>query len=691
MEKEYVLEVTGQGEYLLIYGGYHSVPNGCPAWGSSKEYDSRFIGDDMGFITVHLEEGDLSIPLIFGYTMWFKSVWQEGGCMPFAKDGELCRELKGALHLNGAFEAAEECFLAVKTDKKVQKVTVHPKKNKEGKPLFTRAQAVSALPEGAKAVRAGYPVQVQEALDKINRALLTFQQDIDISVSRGELLPYNKSGLNIEFSGENAHLLNGVFHENIADLASRMDNGFMHTSFYGAPSWRYDGFGPWMDNVSQYYNDFYSRDSGRAIMTLTSFGYDCAECAQKAVEHMKYFSRNNITFNGKKVPDHFTMVMNIPNFYHDTLTKVGWFTRYTPETFGKDYANLGNPETDGHGLMMMALGASLSPDELVKNASGAADYILWCLENPDITLAKDGVLYGETEATQGTEGYSVYANLPCVLGLYRFARAAQECGEAEKAQRWRGCADKLLESMQKTLSDGESWRVDCYGYYHDCTLPFASDLFGYDVDSMPPWAARYGRNGYEADVSRSRNIDFDASGGMGYNTSMRLQSALLADNTKDAGRFLHQLLRMCYAPALPYPYLVPEASSYSLRLNAIRRQGDLGNLVQQAEVLKCFRIMLGVWENDEKTFVFPRLVSFNAQLPVKKGSITVKSVVKKGEHSIDIAFDHKTDKPVQVRFGPFEDETAVTVLNGKTVQGQIKKVGDAWWSYFTASGDLSEV
>lgn len=35
-------------EYLYVVGGYHSVDNGCPAWGTADSANARFIGDSMG-------------------------------------------------------------------------------------------------------------------------------------------------------------------------------------------------------------------------------------------------------------------------------------------------------------------------------------------------------------------------------------------------------------------------------------------------------------------------------------------------------------------------------------------------------------------------------------------------------------------------------------------------------------------
>lgn len=76
---------------------------------------------------------------------------------------------------------------------------------------------------------------------------------------------------------------------------------------------------------------------------------------------------------------------------------------------------------------------------------------------------------------------------------------------------------------------------------------------------MPSEWVQLSKNTYEIDIARSRQIPYDASGGLGYNTSMRLQNALLLDQTEDYRHFAEDLLYLCYAPNLPEPYLVPSA------------------------------------------------------------------------------------------------------------------------------------
>ena len=55
---------------LYAVGGYHSVDNGAPAWGTSNYADIRLVGDRMGTLDVKYADGTIDkIPLVFGYTM----------------------------------------------------------------------------------------------------------------------------------------------------------------------------------------------------------------------------------------------------------------------------------------------------------------------------------------------------------------------------------------------------------------------------------------------------------------------------------------------------------------------------------------------------------------------------------------------------------------------------------------------
>lgn len=713
---------TQSGQYMFLSGGYHSNPDGCPAWGSSEHRTARFIGDHMGDLVITYSDGALQrVPLVFGYTLWFKNVWWEPmPCAPFKTgDHALAADLRSALYLQGAYEGAAVCYLRIQLlDKNIAAVAIACAPDKEGAPEFNGFYLCPATPTEApfnsdffnEHTVHGYtvdthgphiPQHVAEALERINSALLTSEDGL-LALPGPE--PVN-CGLQVDFTGEHARILNGIFHANAQNLMDRIDDeGFMHTSYTGAPSWRYDGFGPWIPNANSYCNDYYARDGGRALMTLIRLGreQDCLRSADYAQRCLMYFPNNQLTLLGMPVPGHFTMVINWPLFFHDKLTQAGWPTQYTLERFGEEYKNLGNQETDGHGLMMMAIYNIFknSPDKAafarkhMPYIEEAARYITWSLDNPAATLSKDGLLYGEGEASAGTSGYSMYCNVPCALGLQGYAEIAETAGQTETAAWIHQCAEDLKKAITENLTDGNQWRMFDFGYYHDCVPTFLSDIYGYDLRDMPKQWVEISKNTYEPDISRSRDLLYDGSGGLGYNTSMRLQNAMLLDQVEDYQRFLHHLLCICYAPGLPEPYLVPECCSYSDVLRAIRRQGDLANLVQMAEVLKCILMSMGISPLINGTLkLIPRLYKGMGytvtDFPVENSVAKVSTQVQypcNGAQAINVSLENDGSvRTLLVRFGPFTDteaaqtETLSLRLNGQPVQPELYRAGTAWW------------
>ena len=206
------------------------------------------------------------------------------------------------------------------------------------------------------------------------------------------------------------------------------ENGLFPASYTGAPSWRYDGFGPWVPNANSYCGCFYSRDAGRALMTANAFSENplVSKSLSYANQCMLYFPQNQLKINGKDIPGHYTVIMNKPLVYSKELRYIGWATRYTEDRFGEDCDNLGNQETDGHGLMMMAHycaweNASDKERFIGEHREGieeAVRWIDWCLKNPEVSFAEDGLLYAESEGGMGD--YTLYCNVPCCLGLYGY-------------------------------------------------------------------------------------------------------------------------------------------------------------------------------------------------------------------------------------------------------------------------------
>jgi len=80
---------------------------------------------------------------------------------------------------------------------------------------------------------------------------------------------------------------------------------------------------------------------------------------------------------------------------------------------------------------------------------------------------------------------------------------------------------------------------------------------------------------------------------MGYCIGFTTQAAVLLDQMADAERLLGLICRAIYNPMYE-PYIVPEISAYDQKTDTFIRMGDLGNGVQQAEIMKLLRIMVGI-------------------------------------------------------------------------------------------------
>ncbi len=685
-----------------LEGGYHTHPNGCTVWGTSDEKTNRFFGDEMGSVLLTYADGSESvIPLVFGYTLWYRNIWREA-CAPFrsqAPEEDMVAVLKKSLYLWGAYEGDDVCYLAIRPENRpLISIRIISAAHKEGEPLFSgvyfscsAADYPEALTKGigcgffehhTVAAEKPYPTAICDGLDYINHRLATFEEDFSDS-SPTPYVPL--SSMTVHFSGTpDAEIATRVFATNYRELRERVDEeGFVHTSGKTAPSWWYDGFGPWVENLGNYYGDYYARDAARALITLSALG--CYEEAQRGVAYgnklMMFFPDNAMTFHGHPIPGHCPVVMNRPLFYSEILSISGWPTQYTEERFGPDYQKLGNQETDGHGLMMMAnhrIWRHASDPQAWLNANWreireGAEWILWCFAHPEISLARDGLLYAESEA--GMNAYTLYCNVPCCLGLYGYAEMAEAMGETQSAEQWKCCAASMEKAITETLADQGAWRLDAFGFFHDPVMTFCSDVYGYEIERYPAVWQTFSRNVYESDIGRSRHLSYDASGGVGYNTAMKTQSALLLDRCDDRDRLLIEMTRMCYAPRLPYPYIVPEGLSYSPRIKALRRQGDLGNLVQMAEVLKTYQMTIGLFLCDNGVLdVIPRLPEgWGVEVqnyPVGNDSVRVDLTVSADHRLVELTVsDRSIVKEIHARMDGLLGETILRV-NGIEVPSE---------------------
>ena len=241
------------------------------------------------------------------------------------------------------------------------------------------------------------------------------------------------------------------------------------------------------------------------------------------------------------------------------------------------------------------------------------------------------------------------------------------------------------EKLTARLSDGQSWIKEKYGFFHDSAVTFCSDLFGYDLSLFPEELVKLSRNSFDADAEKTLSLKYDGSGGLGYNTSMITQNALLLDRSDEADRLVRRLTRMSYAPRLPEPYKVSEGFSYSQRTGALRRQGDLGNLVHLAEALKAYQIVCGVSDAAPGTLqIFPRLpkgwsVDIHGMRAAGGTLCMSASYPENGVQKIDLKVaGMRGIKKIAFRGGPFKDGGKL-IINGKEVRGETETHGRMTW------------
>lgn len=334
-------EVNQRAAHLLLEGGYTSFDRGCTEWGTVSKYDSNFIGDRIGDIVISYQNGRIdTVPLVFGYTLWFYNVW-DCDMEPFCSDAQLAESLREALHLYGAYERQKTCFLNIRlADEAVEWICVKSYKSKKSKPVFRCAY----LHSGGEEIRSegedgrliyspqrpffqtktietfgAVPEKTEKLISSLRFALYTFEEDYS-------KVYQSKAPGRLKFSGDTlAELATDILYYNSRQMLEKVDeDGFFHTSSKGTYSWIYDGFGAYRA-MDSYYDCIYSRDAGRAVMSLLLMGeIQKAKDAVRCINgYMMYYPENNLYISGQKVRGHYSVIPNKPLFYSAVLTSGG--------------------------------------------------------------------------------------------------------------------------------------------------------------------------------------------------------------------------------------------------------------------------------------------------------------------------------------------------------------------------------
>jgi hypothetical protein len=737
--KSWVFEKPRQirASFLYITSGIDNIDKGSPDWGTTNTRNFRMIGDYAGELRVYYNNQITdTIPLVYGYTLWFKHGWTEGK-EPFVSDMNARGLLDSTLYLNHVYDENNDYVLRVRLrNAAVNRIDYFDNRLKEGHVKFRKFQLSGVenenlLPDSLSLITDSdviegfysthtvdtiniYSIHIKHNLKRLMYLLYYFDfeheklMDIDI--------PGDYNGPSILFSGEpEANIISSVFHHNLADQVSRVDtNGIVHESAFNAPSWFYDGFGTWTNTIGiggekngSYYECYYTRN--KTILILPDLNY--IEESNRALalldKQLMYFPENypSLQLAGKKIPGHWTVIANKPLIYSHVLTGVGWPTQYTFKKFGSHCLDFGNPETDGHGHSMMShwkTWHNCGRDEQWvwdrwNYLKEAADYILWHLDNPDLSFSKYGLLYAESEAAMND--YSLYCNFPCYLGLLMYSEMADTVREKEYSLKWRTAAQELKDSMEAYFAAddtiyGKIWRK--VGFYHENILMTLKEYAGFDLtDKLPDEWMQRSLNTYLKD--RDRKSDYYGPVGLGYDHGVITQTAMLLDRMDEVTKWMRNLAHLCYAPRLPKPYIVPECASIDVKRGILRRQGDVGNGYQQAEIINTILLCAGIDDNVPGMLrIIPRLPE-NWSMKITDYPVIVYSQGSSHTSKIELSISYPEKKAqtvyfkvtsggdlanVNFRLGPYNattEKVRVSINNQKKSFFPCFKSGDKAW------------
>jgi hypothetical protein len=732
-----------KSHFLYLFGCVNSIDKLHYNWAGINDFTNQFIGDKAGDLRIKYQSGAIDdIPLIFGYTLW----WREGynaAPEPFKSDpGQQATLDRSLCVANGIIGGMAPYFLRiVLRDEPVTEIQLRDNPEHVGHPVvdgmtFGNVADDPSLDSTRFLIAPGGPIPVslsawladhsvssanpmpsnrKAALRDLSRVIYSFPEDLNettIQETTPTEIPPSYSGPKVKFTGPpEAQVLANVFTEGVAGLLARVDDatGMVHES--AAHAANYPGWVGCNPNAQSYFNTSFTRTHFIALLANMGF-LPKAEQAIGYFDHwMMYFPKSfpALQIGGKPVPGHATVIANEPHIYFDKLRHRGWKTQFTT----RDY---GNPETDGHGLLMLSrwrtwvkAGKTKEWIDLRWEAiNEAAEWIPWCLDHPELSHSEHGLLYAESEG--GMQMESLYCNVPCYFGLLAYAEMAQVSGREVVARRWASQADRLLRAMNAyfpaKLDDwGDVWDLGKVGGMSGWSsstacVPIleAMELYGYDaIKSLPQGWAQRTQHTY-AMLSAKRSPRFCDPCSMGYGQGFLTQSALLLDQMHAATPMAEWTARCCFYPRQPQPYRVPESVIMKSDGSMWARGGDLGNGFQMGAVLVTCQILLGIDDIDSGCLkLMPRLPLGWTGVTVDNWPVRVLSHGKSvmATLSIDLSRDIdctkmdlklRADIPIDnvaVRLGPFPpDKRRLRVtLNQRNSGLSLSQSGDSNWGW----------
>ncbi len=643
--------VNTRAARIYFLGGRSSYDHGIASWGDYEARgdatDRQFVGDRAGNLEIAYADGSRDVvPLMFGLNLWWWNHWgnTEGGgpfLQPFLATP---RPMIASLHIYslGDNALAPSFWVFQPQDKTITRLRFVDNPDIQGFPLVVAVTLegqgggpnASPLPspdreESFTAWLADHTISAQmlasdsydQALAALRSFLYSTPASIPDSLSREE--PMDPLPVRLSFSGSwSATILSNVHAHSLKDLLAKLTPaGMVHSSTAASPNYGgYGGIGTWRAGVGYFHGQAWTRDTGRALIELARLGFlDQVEAALAFAGTHLYDLPNGypeISRQGQRVPPHWGTVLGAPN-----LMDV--------DSLGDD-----NQENDGHGLLLLAHVRAWHAraqdrawlDRYWPVIRDAAEWYCFQLENPAFSRATS-VLYTEGEAANDG-GYDVYSNVIAVEALRGAADMAHARHDAVLARRWEGCADTIASGLRQELTDhderyGTTWRPVAWGW-------------GYGHESLAPAFIQADRSGYLLAASETLSVTlstyqrqtqlpsgFRSGRVLGYGQAFLAQAALMLDDMTGAGEALDNLARFIY-DGRAWPYLVPEGIALHPSSSYWYRTGDLGNAVQEAEVLKTLALVAGVDDlSGQRLVLMPRLPPTWSGISVADYPVTV--------------------------------------------------------------------
>ncbi len=706
------IHIGGRVKRIFLLGMTESV--GVRAWTDPRDYSQRFfVGDRLGQIRLRYADGSTQdFPLILGESVWWGEPFYRYPD-PFPTDATLRKALAASLHLYPASPVEDGNSIAVIAPKPVplQSIEIEDAPDKKGFVAIAgiTVESADSIPN-TTALAPGTPSAefdrfirerplrssgsdesgAEQRLNRLSLALYTSNAQFRRPVTTQ--VPPGYAGPTVSFKGDvYANILENAFYANVDDMLAKIDpDGMYHTSTKGAVSWNGAGFGTYRTDVGMYYRDSWSRDLGRTLQELTELGYlDQATRTGDYVLHTARLWAEDLTlkYHGESLPPHWSRVINRPD---------------SSLPF----------ENDGHGLITMFLYKlwQRTPDRDAwlrahwTDVKAAGDWILWQFDHPEISQATNGVLYTTGESAAG-KGYSVYPDAVCMTALEALAEMADSIGETQSAMLWRDRVAQMREaiSARYLITDpkyGRVWTLDFAGWPDRSTvlgpLIFLADYKGFaPEDDDPAWRSA-NEAAYQRLIDTYKPFGFYGQA-MGYGQGFVTQAALLLDRMKDVTPMLDWAAKQIYDPRFG-SFVVPEGVQIDPTGHFWYRAGDEGNGVQEAEIVKTLRLLIGVDDNQPgRLRIFPRMpygwreMSVNRYPVLLEHQGTMETAhleynLRRSASRMDfqIAADKDLGK-VAVRLGPFENRPSISHIriNGKQLsQTTVEHSGDSWWVRF---------